>query len=122
MAEEKNNSELIREALGSGVTKPKEIVQWVQDNYGREVSTALIGQVKNKFQKKQQDVLDREPATRAPATTQVRQAVAQTNSSPAPTELTRGGEPVEVDDLLILKHLHNKMGRDGIAKAITLFE
>ena len=119
MAEEKNNSELIREALGSGDTKPKEMVSWVRENYKREVSPALIGQVKNKYQKRQQGELDAEPAPRAVAQTQVRQVTAAVPPTP---ELTRGGDPVEVDDLLILKHLHNKMGRDGIAKAITLFE
>lgn len=48
---DKNSSEMIREALDAGVTKPAAITEWVQGRYKTEVKKSLINNVKQRYQK-----------------------------------------------------------------------
>ncbi|MBX9677684.1 MAG: hypothetical protein K2X38_02890 [Gemmataceae bacterium] len=48
---DKNISEMIREALDAGVTKPVAITAWVQEKYSTEVKKSLINNVKQRYKK-----------------------------------------------------------------------
>jgi hypothetical protein len=51
MPSKPNSSALIREAIDAGVSSPKEIAAWVQENHVVEVKPSLVSFVKSTYAK-----------------------------------------------------------------------
>jgi hypothetical protein len=107
-----NRSNLVRDALGKGITKPSDIVANVQQVHGVAVSKALIQKIKRTQGKtKQRKKLGPKPVAATSTSGPKPKAVASSNGSAA---------TLSIQDITTVKGLLTRLGRDGVEELIAV--
>ena len=106
-----NRSNLVREALGKGTTKPSEIVASIQHEHGVAVSKALIQKIKRTDgNTKQRKKPGHKPIAATSTSGSKLKAVASSNGSAA---------TLSIQDITTVKGLLTSLGRDGVEELIA---
>ncbi|MBX9679081.1 MAG: hypothetical protein K2X38_09985 [Gemmataceae bacterium] len=124
MDEKVNSSSLIREAVDAGVNKPKAIVEWVREKHGVEVKLSLVNNVKFHYRKKTAPAKRGRPkgstSTSAPAAPAAPAALAAALAAPAPLAPSGNGASLAIEDIVAVKELVDRFGKEGLAKLVEV--
>lgn len=107
----KKASEMIREALAEGVSKPSEIQEWIKAKYSVEVAKGNINQTKQLEKKKAAE--RGEPATPTKAT-------ANGQSTPMKPEANGHDVKFSLAELQLMKALKERYGASSIAALLEI--
>lgn len=104
----KSQSDLIREALQSGILKPAEIIAFVKTTHGADVSPSLVSQVKHKWAHPK--AAAKSPKTK-PAKTAAKHA--------APKAAAASSDSI-IDVIVTVKGLLERHGKESLNKLIDV--